>query len=118
MLSTPRFETRPGVIVYRPEGRIDGASSTAFYDTVTQQETEPFKQLILNLESVGFISSAGLRAVLKLARWADEKGGSFAVVALQPSVAKIFDIAGILPPSQIHQSEEAVPSEGDASQAT
>ena len=107
MMELNRSEPEPGQVVYRPEGRLDGETSERFLADILAGETRPPKSLLLNLAGVPFVSSAGLRSVLKLCRWASENQCWFAVSNLQPMVAQVFEITAILPPAQTFGDEEA-----------
>jgi anti-anti-sigma factor len=50
--------------------------------------------LVADLASVPYISSAGLRLLLKAAKTAKGAGVTFAVCASQPTVREVFEISG------------------------
>lgn len=52
------------------------------------------EHLIIDLEKLVFISSAGLRALLSAAKIMDAKKGTMVVKNPQPSVQEVFDITG------------------------
>ena len=70
MLSTPSHEPSPGTTVFDLAGRLDGESSDQLYEIVTETSPPRPTNLVLNLEKITFVSSAGLRAILKVSRWA------------------------------------------------
>ena len=92
------------VRVLHLEGRLDGASSSAL-------ETEAFgiidsgaRRLLINLEDMDYVSSAGLRALLAVAKHIVAVGGRLAVCSLKPNVAELFDVSGIDGIIDIHSS--------------
>ena len=50
--------------------------------------------VVADLEGVRYVSSAGLRVLLKAAKQAKAGGKAFRVCALQPSVREVFEISG------------------------
>lgn len=76
------------------EGRID-ASTAAQLDEELQKAVEAKPQAILvNFEKVEYISSAGLRSILKLAKLAKTNHIKLCCFALQPQVFEVFKISG------------------------
>ena len=54
------------------------------------------RQIVLDCTGLEYISSAGLRVVLVLAKRLKQEGGRLVVCALQPAVHEVFDISGFL----------------------
>ena len=86
-------EEEDGVTVVRLLGRLDTESSP-------EAETELLARLpangrwLMNLEELEFVSSAGLRVFLLLAREARKNGTRLALSSLRPSVRAVFRISG------------------------
>ncbi len=74
------------------EGRLDTATAAAAETTLLALLVPP--GLVLDMTKVRYVSSAGLRTLLKLAKEAKTKGAKFALVALQPAVREVFEISG------------------------
>ena len=81
-----------GVFLYIAlDGRIDAASAgDAETKIFAIKEQNPGKQLVLDADKLTYISSAGLRVVLKL-RKAEPK---LAVINVAPEVYEVFDMTG------------------------
>jgi anti-anti-sigma factor len=60
--------------------------------------------VILDLAALEYISSAGIRCVVKARKALEGREGTLALVNLQPPVQKVFDIVKALPPNQIFGS--------------
>ena len=56
-------------------------------------KTNP-KKIILDFSETEYIASAGLRVILFICRDFMKSGGRMALIELQPSVMRIFDMAG------------------------
>jgi len=108
MSSLNRKELGQSTVVYCPQGRLDGESSEGFYNSIVEGEEEAIRirLLIINLCEIDFVSSAGLRALLKLSRWSQAEGILFAMTSLQAGVAKVFEIAAIFSSEQIFTNED------------
>ena len=94
-----------GKVVYQLKGRIDGQSAEPLYVQIAKAEGAGMKSLTLSLANVDFVSSAGIRTFIKITRFCKELGASFAVTAMQPGVAKIFEIAKALPMTSVFASD-------------
>jgi len=84
------------VLVWTPSGRIDQSSADTFRTAVAggiSRCTEGGDRVVLDLRRVEYISSAGLRVLMLLAKQAKSQGGIFAVAGPQPLVMEIFEIS-------------------------
>jgi anti-anti-sigma factor len=57
--------------------------------------------LLFDLGELDYISSAGIRSLVKARRALDARGGGVAVARLQPAVRKVFDIVRALPSTDV-----------------
>jgi anti-anti-sigma factor len=74
-------------------GRLDTATSLTAENTLL-----PLVQngmVIADLSEVGYVSSAGLRVLLKAAKQARGFGGRFVLCGLRSSVLEVFEISGL-----------------------
>ena len=80
-----------GVLVCYPTGRIDSSNAAAFEQELTQALAEhPGAALVLDAEGLEYISSAGLRVLLRQRQAA----GELTVRNASPEVYEIFDVTG------------------------
>jgi len=82
------------VSVIRPKGRLDSATSPAFEKDLLKRLEEGHTQLVLDLSGVTFMSSAGLRTILLLAKQLKSVGGRLALCSLSKPVKEVFDLTG------------------------
>ncbi|HEY3916340.1 MAG TPA: STAS domain-containing protein [Stellaceae bacterium] len=86
-------QQRDGTTILRFSGRLDGTNSAAtdtkLADTVGRNPT-----LILDLAALDYISSAGLRVLLKAAKQSQTAKQKLLLAGLQPSVKQVFEISG------------------------
>ena len=87
-------ETRAeGVIQLDIDGRVDTTTSPQLQQRILQA-FQKGSTVILNLEKVEYISSAGLRALLIGQKTANSKGGSMKLVHVCDGVMKVFQMTG------------------------
>ncbi len=87
-------ETRTeGVIQLDIEGRVDTNTSPQMQQSILQA-FQKSQTLILNMEKVEYVSSAGLRALLIGQKTANSKGGSMKLVHVCDAVMKVFQMTG------------------------
>lgn len=87
-------ETRAeGKIQLDVDGRVDTNTSPQL-QTAILQAFQKGNTVIINLEKVIYISSAGLRALLIGQKTANSKGGSMKLVNVCDSVIQIFQMTG------------------------
>lgn len=86
----------PGANMVMVRGRLDHGSSLTFSELLHPYLEKCQKgglPLILNFSGVEYISSAGLRALMIVARFTKNKGGKLAVAEFQPLVREVLDIS-------------------------
>ena len=87
-----REDRRAAGLLVSPVGRIDSNTSGELERILLSKGAEP--RLVVDLSGVEYVSSAGLRVFLMLARKVKAGGGRLALCALPPSVKQVFDLAG------------------------
>jgi anti-anti-sigma factor len=89
-------EERDGRVVVTPRGELDMASAPELEQTVLPRVRNG-GWVLLDLRSLDFIDSSGLRVVVAAHRAAEERGGRFTCVRGDPgtTVHRIVEIAGI-----------------------
>ena len=95
-----------GVAVVSPAGRIDSNTSADLERSIFQRLDAGEARLVVDLAAVEYISSAGLRILLKAANAARNKGGSLVLCAMGPSVREVFGLAGLVPIFAIEDSRD------------
>src|SRR3954454_8422316 len=79
-------------IVASCDGRLDTSTAAEAEKKLLSLLNEG--ALVADLAGVRYISSAGLRVLLKTAKQAKGAGLGFAVCALQPGVREVFEVSG------------------------
>ena len=76
------------------EGEMDTNTSPEVLSELDNLRNNGVKKMLLNLEKLDFISSAGLRVLLATAQQLKASGGDFRVCQLNKEIKEVFDISG------------------------
>lgn len=95
------------VLVLKADGRIDGSNAADFLDSVEATIDRSESGVILDFANLTYISSAGLRIILLIAKDLKQRNVDFAVCSLSSSVADIFMISGFDQIIDLHESSAA-----------
>jgi anti-anti-sigma factor len=95
------------ISVLKPEGRLDSSTSPGFEQDLVKRIGDGEHLLVLDFSKITFISSAGLRALLSVAKRLKSAGGRLAICAPTKSVKEIFDVTGCMTLLDIFPTHEA-----------
>ncbi len=76
------------------EGRLDSQTSPDAQQQLTRLIEEGETKILVNLEKVDYISSAGLRVLLVIAKQLKTTDGELRICSLNEVVKEVFDISG------------------------
>jgi anti-anti-sigma factor len=93
MLSISSSRNQNSLIVTL-DGRIDANSAKALEQQCLTWIEDGHQQMVLDLTSVNFISSAGLRAILLIAKKLEQAKGEIKLCGLNNTLKDVFDISG------------------------
>jgi len=99
-------QTKANVITLTPQGPVDGNTYMLLDKTIAGILGEPIKVLILDMEGVDFVSSAGVGTIMKAKTSLARKGAELAMTNVQPQVKKVFEIIRLLPTLGVFQSQQ------------
>ena len=83
-------------LVVSLEGQINSGNASAVEADLLAQLDKGEQGIVLDLTNLNYISSAGLRVVLLLAKRLKQNGGALTLCGMQPHVHEVFDISGFL----------------------
>ena len=72
--------------------------------------------LVFHLDRLEYISSAGIRCIMRARKALEARGGRVAIVNAQPAVLKVFEIVKALPADQVFRSQAELDAYLDAMQ--
>ncbi len=108
-----QVEHRDGVLVAKVEGRVDSSNSQDFERQLQAAMGEDVGAVVLDLGALAYISSAGLRVVLLIAKTLGQRNVSISLCALSDPVQSVFEISGFNRIIQIHDTQaDAVAAAG------
>ncbi len=86
---------KQGVVILAPDGRLDSNSAPDLEQEISLIGFgDDGHHLLLDFSKVEYISSAGLRVVLKTVKERQAASKSFAVSNMQDHVREVFEISG------------------------
>ena len=89
-------ETTASATIVSLQGQINSANATAMEAQVLAIVDGGARNLVFDFSALDYISSAGLRLVLVLAKRLKQERGRLVLCAMQPHVHEVFDISGFL----------------------
>lgn len=101
-----REESTEGALVIGPVGRIDSNTSGVLERNLIRHLSAGVTRLVVDLEGVEYISSAGLRVLLLAANKLRPSGGHLVLCAMGQSVREVFELAGFTAIFTIEASRE------------
>jgi len=96
-LTVKSTSTRPGVMVVYPIGSINAATYSILETKVDEILTSPPDVIIFDMEFTDYISSTGIRVLLKTKKAMQAANGRMVFMNLQPQIQKVFDILKAIP---------------------
>lgn len=89
------------------DGRLDATTVGEFESRALDEINNHNLAVLLNFAKVEYISSAGLRAVLKIAKATQGKKLAMRCFALQPAVFEVFKLSGFSTIIKIFDDKES-----------
>jgi anti-sigma B factor antagonist len=87
-------ESREGeIVVLALNGRLD-TSTAADFDFAADPHVQGPNRLLIDLGGIQYVSSAGLRIFLMIAKKLQKAGGQLALCCMSGGVREVFDLAG------------------------
>lgn len=91
--------------IIEPKMRLDLSFADSFYNKLISHISHDPAHILLNMKSVPYISSSGIRVLLKLKQYLDMRGYKLGIVNLNEEARKIFYISELQLIIPIFQSE-------------
>ena len=84
------------VQVVSVNGSLDALTAPELADAFASELRDGKTQLVADLSSLDYTSSAGLRVLLNSVKDARGKGGDLRLAGVQPGVKKVLDLSGFM----------------------
>ena len=95
-------QTEAGLLIV-VEGRIDSGTAEGFRNAVLSELGEEDQAVVLDLAGVVYVSSAGLRALLQIAK---SRSQGVRLCSLRPEVMGVFSMSGFDRVLSVFESQE------------
>jgi len=86
------------------DGSLDSQTSSELEELIVQTLTPDIHCVIMNFTHLEYISSAGIRVVLKVQQMMRKRQGHACALGLQPQIKKVFEIVQAMPTASIFSS--------------
>jgi len=99
-------EKESGVFILSTEGSLDTNTYSILEKRVDSILGGSPRVIIFDMENLNYISSMGVRVILKARKALERYGGNLILLNLRPQIKKVFDIINALPSEQVFASVE------------
>ena len=87
-------EKKNDVSIFKLNGRLDSNTSPALEKKLVAAMENGTRNMVIDFENLDYISSAGLRIILKTTKDLKRTEGSIVLCSMQDYVKEVFEIAG------------------------
>jgi anti-anti-sigma factor len=94
----------PGIVGLALDGIIDGTTCRVLDEEIGRLLAGPFKTVVLDMQNVEQVTSAGIGTLVKAKVSAKQKGGDLAMNNLQPQVQRVLEIMALVPVLNVFES--------------
>jgi len=105
-LKTTIHHRGAGCYLVSLKGRLDSVTAEECAEELQPLFEKQPHALVFDMSELSFVSSMGIRLVLNARKKVEALSGTFKLTRLQPQVRKVFDIAQVLPSTNIFASVE------------
>jgi anti-sigma B factor antagonist len=90
-----KSKVEEGSVIVTPEGRID-ANTASLLDKEISSVIENTDSIVIDFDSVEYISSAGLRVILGTSKVMLKKNGDFKLINVSDNIMDVFAVTGFI----------------------
>jgi anti-anti-sigma factor len=94
------------VSIMKVKGRVDSETAPELDNALTKLLTDNRNKIVLHLQGVDFLSSAGLRAVVKAYQVAKKSGGDVRLAAVSEPIETILRTVGMMQMFKMYSTSE------------
>ncbi len=98
--------TAHNVTILNVKGRVDSYTAPELENTLTKLLNENGSKIVLNMQDVEYLSSAGLRAMVNALKDAQQSGGNLHLAAISDPTEMILRTVGMLQMFNIFPTNE------------
>ena len=90
------FRIDEDVLVAALPERLDSNNAPATESAAVAEINKGYTRVVIDCSNTTFISSAGLRVILKVAKLLHKENGAFPLYGLNEEISTVFEISGFL----------------------
>ena len=88
------LERKANALIVVPVGRLDGVNAPGFEESLKKETDDGNGDVIVDFSRLNYISSAGLRAILVIAKTLGAQKRSLKLCAMPENILEVFKISG------------------------
>ena len=100
---SPRKD-KPGFFSVVPHGPIDSDTYQEFSNNINPFLNSSTRGIVIDLQDVDYISSAGLGAIFTLKKFLKSNNGDLLFCNIKPQIRKLFEIVKALPDATLFEN--------------
>ena len=105
------IRTEDNIVILTPPERLDTTSSPDVEQKVLGEIEQGASRIVIDLTGTTFVSSAGLRVILKVAKLLHQNDGKLGLCGLSDQINEVFEVSGFMTLVNVY------PSFADAAEA-
>ncbi len=100
------FDKKKDTLLVLVKGELDLHTSDDLRNSIEDhlKENVSLKNIILDLQGIGFIDSSGLGAILGCYKKLMLRDGKLSAVSVSPQIKRIFELSGMLKLISVHET--------------
>jgi anti-sigma B factor antagonist len=95
----------PGIVGLKLTGQLDGDTYKNLDQEISKLLEGTVKTIVLDMQGVDRISSAGIGSLVKAKATAKRKGGDLAMNNLQPQIKRVLEIMALVPTLNVFRDQ-------------
>jgi len=88
-------ERSPGAVKFALKGRVNAASADPLLFKLEAALNDGHTNILVNMSRIEYLSSIGIRVILKIFKQAAEKGGSFKIESPSDNVKNVLGMVAL-----------------------
>lgn len=88
------LENKGNELLVKIEGRLDTTTAPELESQLMENVKEDTKKLVLDMENLDYVSSAGLRVILSAHKKMAAQDGELEVLHVKEAIMEVFEITG------------------------
>jgi len=103
-LTVNSLQKAKGLFIVSPAGSLDSNTYLGLQEEIDKILQEKPNMIVFDMKALDYMSSAGVRVVLKTRNTLQKNGGKITFLNLQPQIKKVFEIINAMPSLKIFTS--------------